>query len=159
MGTLRVASALTLVLWAVLPAMAATPEANPDAHRAPLPIRSELAHGSDQLEDLEAQPGVAGNQDVFRIGQHPHASYEVVVDSTSGDIGTGSGPLLQRLAADGSTVLQGSAAIGTGSSRSLRWENSSAAAVDDQFVRVQSGGCTTSCGSQDVYRIRAYETT
>jgi hypothetical protein len=66
---------------------------------------------------------------------------------------------VERLAPDGTTVVQASIAIGTGSSRSLRWENSSATDVDDEYVRVQSGECTTTCGSKDVYRIRAFETT
>jgi hypothetical protein len=48
---------------------------------------------------------------------------------------------------------------GAGSSRSLRWENGTAAAIDDEYVRVQSTGCTTSCGPEAVYRIRAWDTT
>jgi hypothetical protein len=46
-----------------------------------------------------------------------------------------------------------------GFSRSLRWENSSAAEIGDEFVRVQSTECTTDCGTDDQYRIQAYETT
>ena len=49
--------------------------------------------------------------------------------------------------------------VGTGQSRSLRWENSTAAELDTQTVRVQSGDCTTNCGTDDTYRVRAYETT
>jgi hypothetical protein len=31
--------------------------------------------------------------------------------------------------------------------------------VGDEYVRVRSGGCTTDCGPEDVYRIRLYDTT
>jgi uncharacterized repeat protein (TIGR01451 family) len=119
----------------------------------------ELAHGTDGLYDLAAQPGPAVDEDVFRINQKPHSSYEVVVDATSGDIGAGSGPLLERIGPDGTTVLQGSSPTGTGSSRSLRWRNTTAAEVEGEVVRVRSAGCGTDCGPDDVYRIRAYETT
>jgi hypothetical protein len=46
-----------------------------------------------------------------------------------------------------------------GFSRSLAWINDTAAEVNTEFVRVQSGGCTTDCGPDDVYFIRGYETT
>ena len=118
---------------------------------------NELVHGSDQLHDLGALPGPAPDQDWFRLSQKSYSSYEVVADATSGDIGA---PLnLERIAADGSTVVQSSGSVGLGYSRSLRWENATASAVDDQYVRVTSGACTTDCGPEDVYRIRLYETT
>ena len=31
--------------------------------------------------------------------------------------------------------------------------------ISDQYVRVTSASCTTDCGADDVYRLRAYETT
>jgi hypothetical protein len=43
--------------------------------------------------------------------------------------------------------------------RSLRWTNDTAMAVDDQKIRVRSAGCATTCGPEDTYRVRAYETT
>jgi hypothetical protein len=58
-----------------------------------------------------------------------------------------------------SGVLQVSEPVGTGSSRSLRWENTAVTVVDDQYVRVASTACSTDCGPDDVYRLRAYETT
>jgi hypothetical protein len=66
---------------------------------------------------------------------------------------------VQRIGADGTTVLQDSSAVGRGPNRSLRWRNTTAAEVDDQTIRVRSAGCTTDCGPDDVYRIRFYETT
>src|SRR6185503_6675432 len=85
------------------------------------------------------------------------SSYEAVADATSGDIGNSLN--LERIGADGTTVVQSSAAVGVGYSRSLRWANSTATAVDDQYIRVTSAACTTNCGPDDVYRIRFYETT
>jgi len=121
--------------------------------------KGELTQGTDAVHDLAAQPGPLADLDVFLISQKAYSSYDVVVDATSGDIGAGSGPLVQRIGPDGTTVLQDSSPIGTGSSRSLRWRNTTAGDVDDQTIRVRSAGCGTDCGPDDVYRIRAYETT
>jgi uncharacterized repeat protein (TIGR01451 family) len=119
----------------------------------------ELRHGTDELHDLAALPGPVTDEDIFRIYQEPEASYEVVIDATSGDIGAGDGPILERLAPDGTTVLQTSVAIGAGPSRSLRWSNDLPFAVEGETIRVRSAGCTTDCGPDDVYRIRAHDTT
>jgi uncharacterized repeat protein (TIGR01451 family) len=119
----------------------------------------ELAHRSVAVLDFAASPGPAADEDTFRISQKPRASYEVIVDATSGDVGASSGPALERLAPDGTTVLQESAAVGAGPSRSLRWWNASSSVVEGEAVRVRSTGCATDCGADDVYRIRAYETT
>jgi hypothetical protein len=113
----------------------------------------ELAHGSSLWDDLSAQTGAAG-QDAFRLSQSAFSSYEVVLDAVSGDA---SPAVLERLAADNVTVLQ--TAAGVGGARSLRWENASGTAVTNQHVRVRSSGCTTACGPDDVFRIRAWETT
>ena len=121
--------------------------------------RAELTHGFDTTYDLAAQPGPAADEDVFRISQKPYSSYEVVIDATSGDIGAGAGPLLRLIGPDGATVLQSSTAVGTGSSRSLRWRNNGPTTIDNQTIRVRSAGCTTDCGPDDIYRLRAYETT
>jgi parallel beta-helix repeat protein len=115
----------------------------------------ELSHGSLVWQDLSAATGTAG-QDSYRFAQQPNASYEVVLDSASGDV---SPAVLQRLAADNSTVLQTALALGTGTARSLRWQNSASTAIVNQPIRVTSGGCTTACGPDDVYRLRAWETT
>jgi len=82
-----------------------------------------------------------------------------VVDGASGDIGSGEGPALERLDSDATTVLQPSVPAGAGGSRSLRWMNATGAIEDGQYVRVRSLGCTTSCDADDVYRIRAWDTT
>jgi hypothetical protein len=114
----------------------------------------ELSHGYRLLEDL-----AAGNwdSDIYWISQKPYSSYEVVVDSTSGDIG----PTLSvtRVLTGTTTALQSSQAVGVGFTRSLRWRNTTAAEDNTQAIRVRSGQCTTDCGPDDVYFIRGYETT
>jgi hypothetical protein len=80
----------------------------------------------------------------------------VMLDAVSGDAAP---PLLERLAADNATVLQSGTAVGTGGGVALRWENTAAAPVVNQHVRVRSGGCAGDCGADDVYRITARETT
>jgi hypothetical protein len=122
---------------------------------APSLATRELAHGSRFWDDLSAGNGTPG-QDAFRIFQAPRASYEVVVDAVSGDAAPA---VLERLAADNATVLQTGVAVGTGGGIALRWENTSGAPVANQHVRVRSGGCSTDCGPDDVYRLTARETT
>jgi len=117
----------------------------------------ELIHGSTQRADLAADPGPVADVDLYRLGQSPGASYEVVVDGTSGDVGPGL--LLERLAADDVTVLQTATPVGAGSSLSLRWENLVPAPVLGEYIRVGNAACGTACGVDDVYRISAYETT
>jgi len=114
----------------------------------------QLVHGFDETRALTA------TQDFFWITQQPFTSYEVVVDATSGDIGDANGPSLERMANDSTLTLQPSVPVGTGSSRSLRWRGPvTGAIVTDELVRVRSTTCTGDCGPDDVYRIRAYETT
>ena len=62
------------------------------------------------------------------------------------------------MGADGSLVKQ-AVAVGVGPSRSLRILNGGPHAAESGTIRVRSGGCTTDCGPDDVYRIRVYETT
>jgi uncharacterized repeat protein (TIGR01451 family) len=119
----------------------------------------ELRHGTRERYDLAALPGPVADEDRYRIRQQPYASYEVVVDETSGDIGLGDGPSLDLVGPDGTTVLRSSDPAGTGPTRSLRFENATSSVVDDQTVRVRSASCGTDCGPDDTYRIRAYETT
>jgi hypothetical protein len=117
----------------------------------------ELVHGSTQWADLAADPGPTADVDLYRLAQQPGASYEVVVDGTSGDLAPGL--LLERLAADTVTVLQSAAPVGAGTSLSLRWENLVPAPVLGQYLRVGNALCGTACGVDDVYRISAWDTT
>ena len=123
----------------------------------PLDPEGELSHGFRLVADL-ASLGVNADEDRFPIHQDPFASYEVMVDAASGDFGA-NGVVLERMAADGVTVLQTSQAVGLGSARTLRFMNTTSAPIDDQWIRVRSGGCASDCGTDDTYRIRAWETT
>lgn len=40
----------------------------------------------------------------------------------------------------------------------LRWANGGGVVASER-IRVRSGGCTTTCGADDTYRLRFYETT
>ena len=132
-----------------------TPSRRRSCSSAPRPS-SSTARGSSA--DLAGAGGVA-DVDHYRISQKPFSSYEVVVDGTSGDVGAGAGPLVDRLLSDGTTVVQTSQAVGVGPSRTLRFANTTSATVDGHLVRVRSGSCGSDCGADDVYRIRAWETT
>jgi hypothetical protein len=125
----------------------------------------ELIHGTNEVYDL-ASPG-PGSPDVdwFSLAQAPYSSYEVLVDGVSGDLAADGSPLrVRRLAADQISVLPpDSTAVGIGRARSLRWQNTAAAAVANQWIRVESAAsgasCDVTCGTDDTYRIRFYDTT
>ncbi|MET0554349.1 MAG: hypothetical protein ABW221_15000 [Vicinamibacteria bacterium] len=119
-------------------------------------IVGELNQGFERSTNLAATPAAARH--VYRLARPPYSSWETVVDGTSGDIDAGSGPSLVRLAADLTTVLQSSLPAGFGTARRLATVNATAA-VDTDYVEIRSLGCTTNCGTDDVYRIRARETT
>ena len=120
---------------------------------------AELSHGFTLTTNLAAQPGGVADRDLYVIAQQPYSSYEVVVDATSGDLGS-AGPLLERRAA-ADALLQASVPAGTGSSRTLRWQNTSFPVVAGERIVVgpAPGGCGATCGPDDVYRIRAWDTT
>jgi hypothetical protein len=116
---------------------------------APSLSSNELNHGAAQWADLAVRP------DLYRIGQKPYSSYEVAIDGTSGDIVP---VTLERLAGDNVSILQAASPVAVGDSVSLRWENTTSLTVLNQHIRVD-GTCAAPCGPDDVYRIRALETT
>jgi uncharacterized repeat protein (TIGR01451 family) len=119
-------------------------------------LPAELTHGVTHRGTLP--PGDPAQQ-TFTVLVPPHASYEVVLDEASGDYGNGpTAAALDRMSVDTITVLQASVAAGTGTSRILRWQNTT---EDPQrhLIRLRSRGCSTDCGADDGYRLRAYETT
>jgi uncharacterized repeat protein (TIGR01451 family) len=134
----------------------ATNDAASETTRGLLGYGKELAHGSRLLRSLDG--AVTPGEDRFLVAEAAAASYEVVVDATSGDLAPISGALsLDRLGVDTATVVQSSVPVGTGHSRSLRWENGGPAV--DEVIRVLSTGCSSGCGPGAAYRIRAWETT
>jgi hypothetical protein len=116
-------------------------------------ISGELNQGFERSTDLGST-----TRHVYRLARPPYSSWEAVVDGTSGDIDAGSGPSLVRLSADLTTVLQTSTPAGLGTARRLAIVNPTAG-TDTDYVEVRSLGCSTNCGPDDVYRIRARETT
>ena len=124
---------------------------------------NELLHGVNQVHDLGARPGPAADQDWYLMPQKPRASYEVVIDGVSGDLGF-SGLALERLQVAGTSIASlqtgGSAVTGSfGYSRALRWVNATTGTITDQMVRVSGQSCALTCGADDVYAIHARETT
>ena len=100
--------------------------------------------------------GAPAGAHAYVLRQERSASYEIVVDETSGDVQ----PLrVERLLAGGTTVVQAATASGTGGSVRLAWKRSPFEGAETQEVRVTSGGCDTGCGADDTYRIRVYDTT
>lgn len=119
-----------------------------------LTLSGELSHGVEQWRAL----ATAGARDVFVLSRPAWSSFEVEIDGASGDLGTTDGPNLRRLAPDLSTILQNSDPTGSGPARRLGVRNEQPAPEAD-YIEVTSAGCTTDCGADDVYRIRARETT
>jgi hypothetical protein len=122
---------------------------------------NELLHGTTQLHDLGSLVGPTADLDWYLMPQPPRTSWEVLVDGTSGDFGP-TGPTVERIAGDGMTVQQSSVPAvpgGAGYSRALRWQNATTSTVFPAFIRVTSASCGTSCGADDVYAIRAREST
>lgn len=121
-------------------------------------VQQELGHGTSWTASLASHPGPAPDVDAYAIVQAPGSSYEVLVDMASGDLGA-TGPVLDRFDTATSAVVQASAPIGVGHGRVLRWQNLSTAVAAGEQVRVRSGQCTTDCGTDDLYRLRVFETT
>jgi hypothetical protein len=121
---------------------------------------NELVHGTSQTHDLGALPGPLADEDWYRMPSKPYASYEVIIDGVSGDLGF-KGLEVTRVGLDGTTILQTSEAAVAGSggyARALRWTNTTTSTAVE-FVRVTGGKCGIVCGADDVYTIRARETT
>jgi hypothetical protein len=119
--------------------------------------RGELGHGSRVTADLAAQPGPTADTDSYRLALPPYSSWEVVADQLSGDLTPGL--LVEHLAADNATVLGSATPLGVGPAVALGLQNRAPTPVVSHHIRVRSTACTTDCGSDDVYRLRVYETT
>jgi hypothetical protein len=124
--------------------------------RMRLGLRGELGHGTSRRVALP--PGLPAAES-FLVRVPPRGAYEVVLDEASGDLSGAALPVsLERLDSDTSTVVQVGAAVGTGTARALRWQNTTDEALT-QVVRVRSLGCSTDCGPDDTYRLRSYDAT
>jgi glucose/arabinose dehydrogenase len=117
---------------------------------AVLPAGIEAAHGGIVRGDL-----VSGSA-VYRLAQAPRSSYELVLDEVSGDAAPAVS--LERLAANGTTILQ-SAIPATGRSAvHLRWQNTTDAVISNQVLRL-TAACPSGCDADDRYRLRTLDTT
>ena len=127
---------------------------------------NELANGSAQVHDLQNNGGVA-DQDWFLIGQLPYASYEVIVDGLTEEVASipasqTTDPLrLDLVDSAGTLINSGYAFSSIGAARTLRFRNTTATEIINQYIRVQSAvdGCTTACTTNAEYRIQLRETT
>jgi len=123
---------------------------------------NEMYHGVSQQHDLETHPGPVLDSDWSFLFAAPYSSYEALIDSTSADINTSIPQTFMRFAADGTSIVQLSEAANVGASvttnRALRWKNQTGNFAMT-FLQVDSGGCTTTCGSAAQYHIRFYDTT
>jgi hypothetical protein len=124
---------------------------------APPIAQQALVHGARIRGDAAPDPGPVADRDHFRIAQAPYTSWEVVLDEVSGDAAPGL--TLDLLGEDNSTVLFTSTPVGAGAARSLRWQRRQSYQETRQHVRVMGASCGTTCGADDTYRVRLYETT
>jgi ELWxxDGT repeat protein len=116
----------------------------------------ELSHGVTYRGDLAPPAGRTQDRDFYVLLQQPRSSYELVIDEVSGD----AAPLQVRRVSDANTaVFQEAQPVGTGGSLSLRWQSTISSPSAHEHVRVESPGCGSTCGADDVYRLRFYETT
>ena len=155
MGMQALSTAVMALALAAAPAAADVWDFQTDNDNSAGTTDNELVHGTVQIHDL----GGAADNDYYVIGQKPYSSYEIVADSGSGDFGA-FGPTLERVTSDGTTIISASQSITPGRdyARSLRWVNSTANSQTQEYVRVYSPSCA-GCDTNDVYHIRAYETT
>ncbi len=118
---------------------------------------NELIHGSDQIHDLGVRPGPVADQDWYRLSAKAYSSWEVVIDGTTGDIGFSFS--FDRLTSGG-TILQSYTSVSPGLdySKYIAWQNSTAT-TSNEYLRVSTPACGTSCSSSDQYHVRSYETT
>jgi hypothetical protein len=120
---------------------------------------NEITHGFSQVHDLGAQPGPVPDEDWYPIVQAPFSSYEVLCDGFTGDVNTGLPNTLHLVTGAGAEVLPSFPYDAAGYARSLRFTNDSPTSNANDFVRVQNAACGVSCGTNDNYRIRAWDTT
>jgi len=126
-------------------------------------VVNEVVHGASQQHDLETKAGPLADEDWFFVVSYAASSYEAVVDATSGDLALFiTSANFQRLDVTGTTVIQMSeqANVGApfaGASVALRWQNTGP--LVEQWLVVRSATCGLTCGAEDQYHIRFYDTT
>ena len=129
-------------------------------------VVNELVHGASQQHDLETKPGPLADQDWYVAVSFGASSYEAVIDATSGDLSLGSAANFERLDLTGTTVIQSSESANVGpccvaASVALRWQNTTPGTFGAkvEWLRVRSEVCGLTCGPEDQYRLRFFDTT
>lgn len=121
---------------------------------------NELIHGSDQVHDLGVRPGPIADEDHYTLTARSYASYEAVIDGTTGDLNNGGNPdfRFERNTGGSCAPVQSFVPVGAwGFSRAIRWEAGPNGEAGGLYVI--SPACGTGCTETDQYRIRFYETT
>jgi hypothetical protein len=121
---------------------------------------NELVHGASQQHDLEANPGPAVDQDWYLALTYPRSSYEAVIDAAAGDLNMQDVDNFHRLNIAGIPIQTSEhTTVGFfGASTALRWQNVGTT-KEGFFLLVESLSCGPTCGPEDQYRIRFYDTT
>lgn len=129
---------------------------------------NEIQPGAEQIHDLQSVGGIA-DFDWYLVGQQPYSSYEVIADGLTEEIAllpiTTTEDAMQLDLVDSSDTLvqSGYGASSLGVARSLRFRNTTASEITNNYVRVRGGtnGCAggPSCTANARYRILLRETT
>jgi hypothetical protein len=127
---------------------------------------NELANGSVQVHDLQSIAATV-DQDWYLIGQLPYSSYEVIVDGLTEEVAiipvgvANDAARVDLVDAGGGLLNSGYAFSSIGAARTLRFRNTTATEITNQYVRVQPAvnGCNNACTANAQYRIQLRETT
>jgi hypothetical protein len=125
-----------------------------------LAAQNNLVHGASQQHDLQANPGPVTDVDCYIATDFPRSSFEAVVDAAGADLIMQDNLNFQRFDSQG-LPLQTSEQTdvgSTGNSLAMRWQ-STGTTIQSTLLRVQSLSCGPTCGPEDQYRIRFYDTT
>lgn len=122
---------------------------------------NELVHGSFQTHDLDdTNSGLPDDEDWYFVSQKPFSSYEIVVDSTTPYMNSTTSVLLALVDSGGTLQTSDYAVSSKGFTRSLRFANTTATALDTDWARVSAAAnCAGGCDTRDTYNIKMYETT
>jgi hypothetical protein len=117
-------------------------------------------HGMDQVHDLSALAGPVADEDWFRLCLPVYGSYEVIVDGLTGDLSEAASLRLDLVDSAGA-VQQSAVTEGVGDeNRVLRFFSTTigCGGPSGKWIRVSGADCGTTCGPNDRYRIRFYDT-
>jgi hypothetical protein len=149
------AAYVSVLLWAGAVHADVWDIASPGGDDTGFNIRNELTHGAVQVHDLGARPGPVADEDWIRLALGRASSYEVVLDSFSGELSLATTVDLYGF---DTTVLASAVAIG-GPAKILTYESTSPTTTTGGRLRVHGAECGTTCDENDQYTLRFRETT